>query len=168
MNNFDIKNYYQSLMEQLLQCTEDDFGLLYFYNFYPDSSEEENKVYLYVFSEFIYRCLKCNLLKTVQDIKEYNNGEIKNLNYLVNLLLKFPFNKKFINYTDTEVYIWYALQVCATELLDNIAKDCDLVAYEDDVDFSTEKGRKFKDKIEKVWADHGLPWDLTQPLFPVP
>lgn len=168
MSNFDITNYYESLMEQLLQCTKDEFSFTFFYDPTNQLNPIEKKYCLQMFVEFIYRCLKCRLLKL--DFNEFDLLQlgIKDIEHLTNLLALQLRENKGEDLLKLELYLWDGFQAYGTELLRNIAKDCDLVAYEDDVDFSTEKGRKFRDKIERIWADNGLSWDLEHPLFPIP
>lgn len=164
--------YYESLLEQLLQCTADDFALQFFFNVNTKNSIEQNKHELQMCVEFIYRCLKCNLLKLNIGYKEYSIdgvvvGRFNTLEDFISRVAKkslSPFNK----FDDIDLCLWMGEEMHATNLLDKIAEDCHLVAYEDEVKFSDPRGQKFREEIERIFTENGLPWDLENPLFPVP
>lgn len=162
MSNINEK-YYERLFEQLLQSTADDFALMFFYNENPKFSYSENKNHLQICVEFIYRCLKCSLLKLDIGYENYGLGSLEGF---AKKISERPLKWEIDDGLDTT--LWIGEQVYGSELLDQIAEDCNLVAYEDEIDFADPRGLKFKEEIEKIFAQNGLPWDLKNPLFPIP
>lgn len=153
---------YSCLLDRLLECTADDWSLDYFYSIWDEDRDE-----LQIAVEFIYRCVKCGLL----ELMGFHDGPLAQLPYFSSLEdLAIKMAKRAVKrseFNEIDDFVWTSIYVEASDQTCKIAKDCQLVAYEDCVEFSDPRGQKFKEEVEKVFTENGLAWDWDKPLFPI-
>ncbi|MBR6026682.1 MAG: hypothetical protein IK065_03685 [Neisseriaceae bacterium] len=162
--SFFYKQYYSELLDQLLWCMEDDFSMrCWFSGENKQISRSENRTRLQMFVNFLYHCIKSNILCI-----DHNEEEL-------NQFLKINNIEEFFNYlsyglldenSKLNIYFWDIVQVHASEKLDKIAKKCNLQAY-DDFDLSYPHCQQFREEIEKAFVDSGFPLDWENPIFKV-
>ena len=148
-------------------CSQEDFSISSFFPYGQGISYEAEIMYNQVSIEFIYRCLKCDLIM-------FLNGSI----FLSEQPGTLEDYASFLANSPIGIYEWQRLgtqlqhKVWSCEFFDGTAKlvkiceECGLYGYEE----FTEKDHRwvmFIDKVNNIFLENNLALDLGSPLFPV-
>ena len=160
------EDMYMGQFELLLFYTKDDFTLKTLFNGSKDDIEEWQ-----IAVEFIYRCLKSKLLYDldVDGFDDYAGGYITSFEDIAKHIAKYTSDDevldKTIDFLNSQ--IWYH-NFAGSQELGELAKECHLQGYEDYwEDDNDPRWLKFQSAIERIFAEHSVPWDFDHPLFPV-
>lgn len=163
MNFFDEK-YYSELLDQLLWCLEDDYSMRFWFSGENEQiSKSENRNRLQMVVNFLYRCIKSDILCIDHSTEELNQFlNIKNIEDFFNYLSYGSLDEN----SKLNIYFWDIVQVYASEKLEKIAAKCHLSAY-DDFNLSHPNCQQFREEIEKAFSKSGFPLDWENPIFKV-
>ena len=144
---------------------EDDFSMSgWFAGENEKISKSENRIRLQMFVNFIYSCLKSDILQLDCKLEEIKRViGFNNLEEWMNNLVQGDLNKD--NF-ETYVNIWMVILSYGTKKLEKIAAKCHLSAY-DDFNLSHPNCQQFREEIEKAFSESGFPLDWENPIFKV-
>ena len=162
-----MNNYINRLYEQLQWCSQEDFSISSFFPYGQGISYEAEIMYNQVSIEFIYRCLKCDLIM-------FLNGSI----FLSEQPGTLEDYASFLANSPIGIYEWKRLgtqlqhKVWSCEFFDGTAKlvkiceECGLYGYEE---FNEKDHRwmMFIDKVNNTFLENNLALDFEHSLFPV-
>lgn len=175
-NNNYSEFLYSSLQDVVLE------GDAYISNFWNkwDCKLSKKKESFQLFINFLYRCLKCDLLKDFYDNFDYSLvgkiGVDEYIRYMASLPLSIEEAKIYFpeSFSNQEIEKHWDILVkrdlmmrffFPTDKLINFAKESGLTDYmdEDSSEFTS-----FIGMINQTFYKNGIPWDLdAPPLFPV-
>ena len=159
--------YIKRLYEQLQWCSQEDFSITDFFPYDQDISYDEELMYNQISIEFIYRCLKCDLIIFLNG-SILSSDEIYSLEDYASFLSNSPIGQdewKRIG-TPLQNKVWTCEFFDGTNKLIKICEECGLNGYEE-FDENDIRWAMFIDKVENIFSENNLTWNLDKPLFPV-
>ena len=161
------QSYLFNMYEKLQWCSDIELGISNFFPMTLDINLENRKYLFQVGIEFVYRAIKCGLLESLIDL-DFPSGELNSLEHEFSIIA----NIELTSFTDNnemsyqERDIWTTEMLEGTDKLKSICQDCFLIGYEE-FDENDPRWKIFVQKIEKIFSEQNLPWNLEQPLFPI-
>ncbi|HHK6022258.1 hypothetical protein CYJ99_04300 [Neisseria perflava] len=161
------QSYLFNMYEKLQWCSDIELGISNFFPMTLDMNLENRKYLFQVGIEFVYRAIKCGLLESLIDL-DFPSGELNSLEHEFSIIA----NIELTSFADNnemscqERDIWTTEMLEGTDKLKSICQDCCLIGYEE-FDENDPRWEIFVQKIEKIFSEQNLPWNLEQPLFTV-
>ena len=162
-----LEKYLFNMYEKLQWCSDIELGISSFFPIQEKMIIKDKIHLLQICLEFTYRAIKCGLLESLIDL-DFPSGELNSLEHEFSIIA----NIELTSFADNnemscqERDIWTTEMLEGTDKLKSICQDCCLIGYEE-FDENDPRWEIFVQKIEKIFSEQNLPWNLEQPLFPV-
>ena len=161
------QSYLFNMYEKLQWCSDIELGISSFFPIQEKMIIKDKIHLLQICLEFSYRAIKCGLLESLIDL-DFPSGELNSLEHEFSIIA----NIELTSFADNnemscqERDIWTTEMLEGTDKLKSICQDRCLIGYEE-FDENDPRWEIFVQKIEKIFSEQNLPWNLEQPLFPV-
>lgn len=162
-----MNDYINRLYEQLQWCSQDDFSISSFFPYNQEILYDDEVMYNQISIEFLYRCLKCDLI-TFLNGSVFSSDQSISLEDYASFLADSPIGIdewKSIG-SPLQRNVWTCEFFDGTSKLDKICGECGLIGFEE-FNNNDPRWKIFINKINSVFIANNLPLDLSHPLFPV-
>ncbi|UOO81470.1 hypothetical protein LVJ83_11025 [Uruburuella testudinis] len=168
-------DYFFYLLQKLQWLTSDEWNIASFYNIHQSDYIGNYEYRLQSCIEFIYRCLKCDLISCAFEIKEdlFIENQLNIPENFARKMGELPYYTELnLNKSDSKLQdmIWEWSYVVATPKLVTISDKCGLnrgVYTVEMIDMSDKKWVQFYVEINRVFTENSLSWDMKHPLFSI-